>query len=475
MTIVRNHLSQDRTDRCPDSIDPSSFIDNQPIGRFQIATFVLCIVITFFDGFDIQALALTAPVISKEWHLAPSAFGPVFSATLAGFMAGQIIFGRLADQFGRRVTLIGAVLIFGAFTLGCAFAHDWWTLLLLRVPVGIGLGGAVPIVLALTAELAPKRKRSLVIGVVSSGYCLGAVGGGYVAGVIAANGYWQGVFLIGGIGPLLLCVAMLFMLPESPAFLARSARHAQLRKMMRKTFPHENTDSIAFDISPDGTEKLTLADLFNVRYRYITIPVWITYFLVILSFYCVVSWLPVLMIERGMSLYLATWVFIAFNVGGGIGGIMIGRFIDRFNPLVILPGAYFVGAALFIITGFSDIAWPAILIIMGISGFFIIGGGQFGLAAYVTILYPAAIRTTGMGAALAFGRIGGIIGPLLGGVILAAQLPSLNVFNVVGLIGIATGLVFLKFGPRRVAPTVEAQLVAHTALIHRTNESSNRG
>jgi AAHS family 4-hydroxybenzoate transporter-like MFS transporter len=459
MTIVRNHLSTDHPDRCPDSIDPSSFIDSQPIGRFQLATFILCILITFFDGFDIQALALTAPLMIKEWQLAPSTFGPVFSATLAGFMAGQLIFGRMADRFGRRATLIGAVLIFGTFTLGCAFVQDWRTLLLLRFPVGIGLGGAMPIVLALTAELAPKRERSLVIGVVSSGYCLGAVGGGYVAGVVAADGYWQGVFLIGGIGPLLLCVAMLFMLPESPAFLARSDRHVQLKQMMRKTFPHENIEDATFDSVAGREEKSTLGDLLNIKYRHITVPVWMTYFLVLLSSYCVVSWLPVLMMERGMSLYLATWVFIAFNLGGGIGGVMIGRLIDRFDPLVILPGAYFIGAALFIIAGFSGIGWPSILILMGIAGFFIIGGGQFGLAAYATILYPAAIRTTGMGAALAFGRIGGIIGPLLGGIILAANLPGLNVFNVVGLIGIATGLVFLKFGPRRVASTVQAQLL----------------
>jgi AAHS family 4-hydroxybenzoate transporter-like MFS transporter len=429
-------------------VDPSEVIDSQPISRLHLVTFGLCILTTFFDGYDIQAIALTAPLLVSEWNLAPSAFGPVFSVALVGFMVGQLLFGRLADRFGRRSTLIAAVWIFGTFTALCAAATDWWTLLLLRFPVGIGLGGAMPIVLTLSAELAPQRIRALVIGIISSGYCLGAIAGGYVAQAIAADGYWQGVFLVGGIGPIILSLAMLVWLPESPTFLAGAARHDKLRRVMRQIAPLMIRDDTAFRTISDQKNMPAVIDLFG-DYRNITVTVWATYFLVLFCHYCLLSWLPVLVTQSGLSFYHATWALMAYNIGGAIGGILIGRFLDRVGPLVSLSSAYFFGAGLILTAAVFSGSWPAIAILMGAAGFFVIGGGQLGLATYTTTSYPPAIRSTGVGAALAFGRIGGIIGPLVGGLVLAAQVPALSVFTLVGVLGILTGLVFLKLAPRR--------------------------
>lgn len=427
--------------------DPSAIIDGQPVSRLQFVTFCLCILTTFFDGYDIQAMALTAPLLVSEWELAPSAFGPVFSIALAGFMVGQLLFGRMADRFGRRSTLIAAVLIFGTFTALCAAATDWWTLLLLRFPVGIGLGGAMPVVLTLSAELAPLRIRALAIGIISSGYCLGAIAGGYVAQAIAAEGYWQGVFLLGGIGPVVLALAMLAWLPESPTFLAGTARQDRLRKLMHQMASLPMRDDATFDIPYNRQDRPSVAELFG-DYRNITVAVWSTYFLVLLCHYCIVSWIPVLLTQKGLSFEQATWAFMAYNIGGAIGGILIGRILDRVGPIASLSSAYFIGAVLFLLASVFSGSWPAIAILMGAAGFFAIGGGQLGLATYTTTSYPAAIRSTGVGAALAFGRIGGIIGPLVGGFVLAAELPGPSVFVLVGGLGILTGLVFFKLAPR---------------------------
>jgi AAHS family 4-hydroxybenzoate transporter-like MFS transporter len=431
-------------------VDSCAVIDSQPISRVQFVTFSLCVLTTFFDGYDIQAMALTAPLLAKDWSLEASAFGPVFSVALAGFMVGQLLFGRLADRYGRRSTLIAAVWIFGAFTALCAAASDWWTLLLLRFPVGIGLGGAMPIVLTLSAELAPLRVRALAIGVISSGYCLGAIAGGYIAQLIAADGYWQGVFLVGGIGPIVLGLAMLVWLPESPTFLAGADRQDKLRRLMRKIAPRLIRDNTAFAHSSDRQDSSSAIDLFG-EYRKITVAVWTTYFLVLFCHYCVVSWLPVLLTQQGLSFEQATWAFMAYNIGGGIGGILIGRILDRIGPLASLTSAYLIGAALFLLASAFSGSWPAIAILIGAAGFFVIGGGQLGLATYTTTSYPAAIRSTGVGSALAFGRIGGIIGPLVGGLVIAAQVPTLSVFTLVGVLGLLTGLLFFHLAPRRLA------------------------
>lgn len=438
----------DRPEQGRRPIDPAELIDASPVGRFQIAIFVLLSLVTFFDGFDIQVMALVAPVLAKDWQLEPSAFGPIFSMTLAGFMAGQFVFGRLADQFGRRSMLIVSVLIFSLFTLGCALAGDWWSLLLLRFAVGIGLGGAVPIVLALVAELAPQRAKALMIGIVTSGYSTGAIAGAYTAGKIAEE-YWQGVFIIGGMSPLILCILLFVFLPESPAYLAyRGAYPERLRKLMRKIAPSRIDDNTSFRPSEVHNSKISFWTLVDKNYRRLTIFIWAAFFLMLMSSYCLLSWLPVLMTERGISLYHASWVFMAFNLGGAVGAIAAGYLIDRFRPSAILALTLAIGAGLILVASVPTIGFPSIVFLMLAAGFFGVGGGQKGFVAYATTLYPAKIRATGVGVAFAVGRIGGILGPVLGGAVLAGHLPGLNVFLLVGLLWMLMSLVLLKGGPQ---------------------------
>src|SRR5438876_5031634 len=139
------------------AIDVADFIDQQPVGGFQIKLLLTCAAVLFLDGFDTQAIGYVAPSIAKEWGMTRGALGPVFSAGLFGLMIGALLFGPLADRVGRKKIIILSTLAFGIGTLATAFINDVTTLLTVRFLTGLGLGGAMPNAVAMTSEFSPHR------------------------------------------------------------------------------------------------------------------------------------------------------------------------------------------------------------------------------------------------------------------------------------------------------------------------------
>src|ERR1700730_17659570 len=185
-------------------VDVADFIDQQPVGGFQIKLLLTCAAVLFLDGFDTQAIGYVAGCMAREWGLTKAALGPVFSAGLFGLMIGALLFGPLADRIGRRKIIIFSTLAFGIGTLVTAFVQDVNTLLAIRFLTGLGLGGAMPNAIALTSEFSPHRRRATMVMVMFCGFSVGAALGGLIAAALMPHFGWRSVFIVGGAAPLVL-------------------------------------------------------------------------------------------------------------------------------------------------------------------------------------------------------------------------------------------------------------------------------
>jgi AAHS family 4-hydroxybenzoate transporter-like MFS transporter len=364
--------------------------------RYVLVT-VLCMLIATLDGLDTQCIAYVAPKIAEDWHTARGAFGPVFGAGLLGLMIGALALGPAADRFGRKPAVLLSIFWFGLLSLFTARVEGLRELMALRFLCGLGFGGALPNIVALTSEHAPPRLRATLVAVMTCGIPLGAAVGGFVtAPLIEAHG-WRWVFALGGALPLLLLPVLWFRLPESPRF--RAVRNG---------------------VDADAVERhrASIAALFAQGRAPATLLIWTAFFSNLLVMYLLVNWLPSLLKSEGVPLYLSIYVSTLFSLGGFFGGVIVGILIDRATPYVTLACAYVLAAACIAILAFAGTYIPLLLAGAAFAGFGAVGG-QAGLNAVTAERYPTPIRSTGIGWALGFGRIGSIIGPTLAGLLLA--------------------------------------------------------
>src|SRR6266849_1953691 len=189
------------------------------MGRFQIGMLALCSLCLIVDGFDVQAMGYVAPALLQDWHISKADLGPVFGAGLFGVLLGSLLFSMVADKIGRRPVLIRATVFFSVLTLLTAHADSLRQMVALRFITGMGLGCIVPNALALVGEYSPRRMRVVMMMIAGAGFTAGAALGGLISAWLIPGFGWRSVFYFGGAAPLMLSVAMFFLLPESLHFL----------------------------------------------------------------------------------------------------------------------------------------------------------------------------------------------------------------------------------------------------------------
>lgn len=425
-------------------VDVTQVIDSAPFGRFHIQVMLLCGLIAMLDGFDTQSIAFVAPVLSNSWSLATVAFGPIFAAGLFGLMIGQFILGPVSDRYGRRKVILLSTFIFGFFTFMTASAENVTELLTLRFLTGIGLGGAMPNIIALTSEFAPKRLRATMVTIMFGGFPLGAVIGGYISSFLIPAYGWQAVFYLGGIVPLVLLFVLYFMLPESVHYYAISKnQNSKIKQTLHQLHPNHSQDNNAvYILREPPLTGLSFQHLFKQNRTYITLLLWVSYFMSLLMIYFLMSWLPLILKQSGMSLDTAIKSAVFLNLGGMLGGVVLGRLIDKINPFIVLASGYALAGISIVAIGFSGSSSNLLMTVVFTAGFFILGA-QTAMNAVVTNIYPAQIRSTGLGSALAVGRIGSIVGPVVGGLLLAASWPVENIFIACAIPTIIAGVALL--------------------------------
>jgi AAHS family 4-hydroxybenzoate transporter-like MFS transporter len=409
-------------------VDVADFIDQQPVGRFQFKLLLTCASVLFLDGFDTQAIGYVAPVLAKEWGLTKGALGPVFSAGLFGLMIGALVFGPLADRIGRKRIIIASTLAFGVGALITAFVPDVETLLVIRFLTGLGLGGAMPNAIALTSEFNPRRRRATMVMIMFCGFSVGAALGGVLAAALIPQFGWRAVFVIGGIAPLLLVPVLALRLPESVRFLALTGRaDARVAELLSRVSPNAAfPPATRFVVHEPHLPGIPVLHLFREGRSPVTLLLWVIFFMSLLDLYFLSNWLPTVLNDLGVSVSSSAAIGSMLQVGGVVGTFALGSIIDRFS-FRALALVYFV--AVFAVGAIGQFGHSIVFVTMAIfaAGFCVVGG-QIAANGLAATFYPTSVRATGVGWALGIGRVGSIVGPLVGGVLLTMKWSTAEVF-----------------------------------------------
>ena len=430
-------------------IDIQSLIDAQPVGAPQVRLLLTCAAVLFADGFDTQAIGYVAPAIARDWALPRGALGPVFSASLFGLMLGALIFGPLADRIGRKRIIVTSTAVFGLGTLATLLASDTTGLLVIRFLTGLGLGGAMPNAVALTAEYSPHRRRATMVMTMFCGFSVGAALGGLLAAALVPALGWRSVFLVGGMAPLLLVPLLVRALPESVRFLALSGRSDQrVASILTRLFPGERFPPGARFAAHEATlAGLPVLHLFRERRAPTTLLLWVVFFMSLLDLYFLSNWLPTVMNDLGATDSQAAVIGSMLQMGGVFGTITLGRLIDRFS-FRALALIYLLAAAAIAGIGYSTHEPLLAGVVIFASGFCIVGG-QIASNALSATFYPTSIRATGVGWSLGIGRAGSIIGPLVGGALLAQHWETQPLFLAAALPALIAALAALALATRQ--------------------------
>jgi MFS transporter, AAHS family, 4-hydroxybenzoate transporter len=416
------------------TIDVSAAIERQKLGRFLVGLVVISWIITFFDGFDQQAIAFAAPYLSAEYHLDRVMMGKVFSMGLVGTLIGGFLFGYLGDRLGRRPAVILATAGFGLLTLAFVLADGYLSLLILRLVDGIALGGMLPLSWALNIEYSPKRYRSTIVTLIMIGYSVGVAVGGPAANWLIPRYGWQSLFAVGGVLSLIAALALVVMLPESARFLASKGRARDrvadlLRRLTREPVP---ADALFVVADEAGQSKdFNPALLFRDRLRIITPLLWLAYIASSMAVFFLATWTPLVFEALNFTRAQAALAGSVSAVAGAVGGLLLMRFTDNKGAIAITTMPL-IAVPLLLVAAFVDVGQAGFFVLFGLIALFLVGG-HFGLHSIAGIFYPSAYRGNGAGWATSVAKIGSIAGPYIAGLILSTSLPVHYIFAVLAI------------------------------------------
>lgn len=398
------------------------------IGPLQKRVFTLCLLTLIIDGFDVQAMGFLIPALSADWTVEPAQFRTVLPAANFGVLIGSLVFSPLADKVGRRPVLVWATLWFAVMTLAAAFATNVTQLFWLRFIGGIGMGCIIPNATALIGEYSPAGRRVTLMMTITVGFTAGGAVAGFVARALIPAFGWQSVFLVGGAIPLVIAIAMYAGLPESLQFLAVRRRLHEVAKWLKQLDPtlkvDESTEYVTNEESKGG---VPFVHLFRDGRSVVTVLLWIINFMNLLNLYSVTSWLPTVVNGMGYSANTAVLVGTVVWVGGTIGTFGLAWAITHRGFTRTLMLNYAVATLAIATIGQPGIALPVLTTIVFVTGWCIVGG-QPGMNAFAATFYPTYLRSTGVGWALGVGRVGAIVGPYIGGVMIEAKWTSQQLF-----------------------------------------------
>ena len=329
--------------------------------------------------------------------------------------------------------------LFSSFTFLGAFASGPMQFAALRFIAGLGIGGVMPICVALTSEYAPKRIRSTLVAVMFSGYAIGGMASALLGSFLVVDFGWEVMFYIAGI-PTLLLPIIWKMLPESLMYLVKEKRDTEAKVIVQKLAPQATvtpSTTLLLD-EPTKGDDAPIKALFLKNRGFTTIMFWVAFFMCLLMVYALASWLPKLMIQAGYSLGASMLFLFALNIGGMVGAIGGGVLADKFHLKPVLTTMFALGAVSLILLGYNS---PQVVLytLIAIAGATTIGS-QILLYTFVAQYYPTAVRTTAMGWASGIGRIGAIVGPILTGALLTLELSHQTNFLFIAIPGIIAAI-----------------------------------
>jgi len=411
------------------------YIDKDKFSRFQIIAVSLCALINIFDGFDALAIAYTAPAISTEWSLSSGALGIVFSAGYFGMAIGAMTLGTLSDHIGRRKMILLSLITL-TITMGLtATAESITALLSYRFGSGLAIGAMLASITATTAEYSPDSKRNFMICIVQGSYAIGATLGGLLSALVIEDYGWRSVFAVGAALNGALFILVYFTLPESLAFLLNKRPEgglAQANNIIQKL----GNNHPPLREWPEETQSKTQGGgvkvLFSPGYCTWSLLLWVATFSAMFGTYFLMSWIPKIVVDAGISLEKAIWVGMSINAGGLVGILWLGYRSATAGLRPMITGFMTLAGILMIAFGMLGDDVTILMLVAVAMGFFA-QAGFIGLYSVAARLYPTAIRATGIGWAIGLGRVGAIIGPSIAGILIGLGWERPNYFLVLSL------------------------------------------
>ena len=406
------------------ALDIETVVDEQRTGWTLILVVFVAMLVLVSDGFDLAAMGYVAPELAREWGLTPGAFVPAFSAGIIGMMIGGPLMGFLGDRFGRKVLIVWGLVAIGVLTLASVMVRSTPELVALRFFTGIALGGVIPNVGALIAELSPRRMRGRMLVIVTLGVPIGIALPGLVAATLVPAFGWRSIFVVGGLLPLLVALASVVALPESLKHLVtRGGREAKVRSLVQRLRPElAIAAGTRFEASaPVAARRGSFRSLFSGDFALVTPLLWLCQAANQMANFFALTWLPTLLQAGGASSAHAGANASLFSLGGLLSGVLLIFVLDKVGiiPVVLL---FVVGVPLvasLALTGLSPEIHALVILGAGVC----VTGVQIGLTALLGIFYPTHIRSSGVGWTQAAGRVGALAAPLAGGVLLTLDVP----------------------------------------------------
>jgi len=429
------------------TVDVQTFLNEHRLSAYQWLIFALCFVIVLLDGFDTAAIGYIAPSLVNEWGVGKPALAPVLSAALFGLAAGALLTGPLADRIGRKRVLVASVFVFALACFASSTAADLTQLTAWRFVTGVGLGAAMPNAVTLMSEYCPDQRRATLTNAMFCGFPLGAAFGGFLAAWMIPQWGWRSVLVVGGVTPLILSVLLLLLLPES------------VRYMVARSFPVERIRAVLARISSRAaaagsftmrepsttTAKSGLGVVFSGSYAVGSVMLWLGYFMGLVIFYALINWMPILFKDAGLAAKDATLITALFPLGG-VGAILFGWLMDRFNGNWVIAAGYALTAVSIYAIGQAAGNVGALVVVVFVAGT-LMNTAQSSMPALAAGFYPTQGRATGVAWMLGIGRFGGIAGSFLVAELTRRQLDFASIFAIVGTAGAiaAAALVIKQF------------------------------
>ena len=420
-------------------INIEKVVNEAKFNSFHFLLVFWCGFIIMFDGYDLVIYGSAIPILIKEWSLTPTQAGALGSYALIGMMFGALIFGPIADKIGRKNVILFCLALFSFFTFLIGFSNGPGQFGIYRFIAGLGLGGVMPNAVALTTEYSPKPLKSTLVSIMFSGYSLGGMLSAGLAILLLPKFGWQSLFFVGGL-PLLFLPILYKTLPESSNFLLAKSNAENIKKVLKRINPSlQFQDGDSFVISnKEKQQGISVMKLFHEKRALSTILLWISFFMCLLMIYGLNTWLPQLMLESGYPINSSLMFLLVLNLGAIFGAIFGGWLADRWSAKKVLILFFVLGSVSLTLLGFKGhILFLYFLI--GIAGAATIGT-QIISNAYASNYYPLTIRSSGVGWALGIGRLGAIVGPIMGGVLLSMQLSTFQNFLAFAIPGIIAAI-----------------------------------
>jgi len=412
----------------------SHLLDERGISGFHIQLIAWSVLIALFDGYDIAAIALAAPHLVADWHVPRSALGPVLAASNIGVLFGSMIFGWIGDRYGRKTALVLSLLLFGILTWIAAYATNLQQMFWLRLIAGLGIGGVIPNMIAINIESAPRNSRA-TLGLIATGLVpLGGALPAFVSAALVPHYGWQILFLIGGIAPVAIGICAFFWMPESIKYMSLHERsRGKLTRLLERLAPgYRVPEGARFLVEDERQAPGTNPKyLFGEGLAVITPLLWLIFALNLMGFFFVLLWTPTLLTAAKLPPATAALAVASLQVGGTVGTLALIGWIKRRQFLAVailfLVAVPVVGSIGFIGLNASQ---AVLLVVAFIAGACVLGV-QSGINVCGALVYPTSLRALGSGWELGIGRLGSIVGPLVGALFVALPVDRLYMWSAV--------------------------------------------